>query len=512
MDIVTRKFDEYKEGRGYYLHNEGFYINSPRVVIPNVPGTGYYELSKFISDVVSTKEFRRLASIDALSFSNFYDPLFVVEGLPFANYSRLAHSFQVGYWARLFYTSGDKIRLFGNEPFGMSAFDDRDRASLIQLFDLCAVGHDIGHPNGGHVVEGIGGLTQEKMLREILTNSEGEIVHVLDKHNINPNEVADIVTGKDKNNLMTKLLTQAPWSLDTIAYVRNDLQFILTETARLSSPIGLRENMFQNLVQHTFYDYGELYVDLSMFEPKDPETLDGNLDQDSLFYHWIIRDIHDFYYGRTLLFSKIYNSPMNCKYASLFREVVETAIENDVLDPKDLYIKTPRQLDRILSAAGGDVEKRMDTMYDSNNGIFLAFDRPIKDEKMSEIKQIVFDRDKRFEAEEYIGGIINTNPVAGQKKFDNFRIKHWNGVMYNFPEFIEALPYLVVPGMVVSHIPKLDYKHKAEVTNRFRVFGKPGTDMSYIINRTRSFFGIDPKDILMEPIQIFGELAFDEHR
>ena len=36
--------------------------------------------------------------------------------------------------------------------------------------------------------------------------------------------------------------------------------------------------------------------------------------------------------------------------------------------------------------------------------------------------------------------------------------------MYPFPELIKALPNLIVPGMVESHIPKLDYEHKTKST------------------------------------------------
>jgi uncharacterized protein len=143
---------------------------------------GIIDLDDLQNELIAQPELQRLTWVSQLSFTKLV--------FPGANHSRLEHSIGCSHLAGKIAT---QLELTKDEKRTVIA------AGLL---------HDIGHPPLSHILEKFSPVSHEQVASRIITGHEklhlpsaGQIPTILESHGINPEKIANIVTGKNKSYL-----------------------------------------------------------------------------------------------------------------------------------------------------------------------------------------------------------------------------------------------------------------------------------------------------------------------
>lgn len=162
-----------------------------------------FKLDKWILDLISTKEFKRLKYILQLGVS--------FKVFPSATNNRYMHSVGTFQVALKF----------------VNSFFNKISVAQRKLFLASALLHDIGHGPFSHVFEKITNISHEEMTKKIILNKDTEIHKALIKNKINPNEIIDVIDGQSKHEWINKLIS-SNIDVDRIDYILRDSYFIGT--------------------------------------------------------------------------------------------------------------------------------------------------------------------------------------------------------------------------------------------------------------------------------------------
>jgi len=143
-------------------------------------------------ELIDTREFQRLRHIKQLGLSSFT--------YPGAEHTRFAHSIGVTHLVKRFI---DKICSLKEEQYRKYADELKN---YRQLLLTAALLHDIGHGPFSHALEKSTGIKHERWTIEIV-RGDTEINSVLQKHKIDPNEVAEIIQRTHPSKAAVKLLS-----------------------------------------------------------------------------------------------------------------------------------------------------------------------------------------------------------------------------------------------------------------------------------------------------------------
>jgi len=143
---------------------------------------GIIDLSPLQTELIDQPELQRLAWLHQLSFTKLV--------FPGANHTRLEHSIGCSYLAGKIAT---QLELTKDEKRTVVA------AGLL---------HDIGHPPMSHILEKFLPVPHETQAARLITGEEklflpnsGQIPEILQSHGLNPEKIAEIVSGKQRNYL-----------------------------------------------------------------------------------------------------------------------------------------------------------------------------------------------------------------------------------------------------------------------------------------------------------------------
>ncbi|AHI53378.1 HD domain-containing protein [Spiroplasma culicicola] len=151
-----------------------------------------------IKELIDTKEFQRLRRIIQLGGGQFV--------FPGANHTRFSHC--IGVYCVI-------NKFLANEKIS-NAISEKE-ALVVQIAGLL---HDIGHGPFSHTFESISSQAHEQYTIDIIIGNT-QINQVLKSHNIDPQEVASIIEGKHKNNILN-LLVSSQLDADRLDYLLRD--------------------------------------------------------------------------------------------------------------------------------------------------------------------------------------------------------------------------------------------------------------------------------------------------
>lgn len=157
-------------------------------------------------ELIDTREFQRLRHIKQLGLSSFT--------YPGAEHTRFAHSIGVTHLVKRFI---DKICSLKEEQYRKYADELKN---YRQLLLTAALLHDIGHGPFSHALEKSTGIKHERWTIEIV-RGDTEINSVLQKHKIDPNEVAEIIQRTHPSKAAVKLLS-SQLDADRVDYLLRD--------------------------------------------------------------------------------------------------------------------------------------------------------------------------------------------------------------------------------------------------------------------------------------------------
>lgn len=157
---------------------------------------------KVIMELIDTPEFQRLRRIHQLSG--------VLEVFPTAEHSRFTHSLGTYECARLILS----------EVCGASSLSEYEQV----LFLVTSLLHDIGHGPYSHAFESITKLSHESLGALIIESRELNIRPILQKNNICPEDVTNILLHKGKYPLL-ETLTSSQVDVDRMDYLVRDAYF-----------------------------------------------------------------------------------------------------------------------------------------------------------------------------------------------------------------------------------------------------------------------------------------------
>jgi HD superfamily phosphohydrolase len=164
------------------------------------------ESDALLLELIDTQEFQRLRQIKQLGLSSFT--------YPGAEHTRFAHSIGVTHLTKRFI---DKIYGLKGEHYKKYAQELADNRMLALTAALL---HDIGHGPFSHALEKTTGIRHEKWTIEII-RGDTEICSVLNKYNVNPKEVAEVIQRTHKSKAVVKLLS-SQLDTDRIDYLLRD--------------------------------------------------------------------------------------------------------------------------------------------------------------------------------------------------------------------------------------------------------------------------------------------------
>lgn len=162
-----------------------------------------FKSDKWVLDLISTKEFKRLKYILQLGVS--------FKVFPSATNNRYMHSIGTFQVALKF----------------VNSFFNKISVAQRKLFLATALLHDVGHGPFSHVFEKITNISHEEMTKKIILDKNTEINKALVKNKINPHEIIDVIDGQSKHEWINKLIS-SNIDVDRIDYILRDSYFIGT--------------------------------------------------------------------------------------------------------------------------------------------------------------------------------------------------------------------------------------------------------------------------------------------
>ncbi|QVK06117.1 HD domain-containing protein [Mycoplasma mycoides] len=168
-----------------------------KVIRDNVHGDIYFDDVIYIQ-LINTYEMQRLRRILQLAGTQL--------AYPSATHTRFSHCIGTYYILKEF---------FKNKAFlKISSYEQK----LVKIAGLL---HDIGHGAFSHTFEKITHKNHEQYTSEIILNKKGNIYPILKKHNINPQDIVDIINGTYKNKIIN-LLVSSQIDADRFDYLKRD--------------------------------------------------------------------------------------------------------------------------------------------------------------------------------------------------------------------------------------------------------------------------------------------------
>lgn len=161
---------------------------------------------KVLLDLIDTYDFQRLRHIKQLGLSSFT--------YPGAEHTRFAHSLGVTHLVKRFI---ERICTLKGEQY-KAYIEEIQNYKLLAL--VSALLHDIGHGPFSHALENTTNIKHEKWTVAIILG-ETETNSVLKKHQIDPQEIADIILRTHKSSAIVKLLS-SQLDADRIDYLLRD--------------------------------------------------------------------------------------------------------------------------------------------------------------------------------------------------------------------------------------------------------------------------------------------------
>lgn len=156
----------------------------------------FEEDEKWALEIINTKEFKRLETISQLG------ECFMV--FPSAKHTRFSHSLGVFYLAKQYINS-------------LNITNKKDRNIVL----AAALLHDIGHGPRSHSFELYTGYKHESMSIKIISNKEGNIYKILNKYNINVQDVIKIINKKHEKKWMIQIVS-SQIDADRLDYLLRD--------------------------------------------------------------------------------------------------------------------------------------------------------------------------------------------------------------------------------------------------------------------------------------------------
>ena len=167
------------------------------------PLYGYVEVKyEVIEKLIDSKEVQRLRRIRQLSGVNMV--------FQTAEHSRFCHALGTYQVANLVLSHVEGANLL--TPYEQI------------LFLISALLHDVGHGPYSHAFENILDVRHEEMSARIITYPNSDIYKILVNHQINPNDVADIIRKKSKYKVIEKLIS-SQLDVDRLDYLARDAYF-----------------------------------------------------------------------------------------------------------------------------------------------------------------------------------------------------------------------------------------------------------------------------------------------
>ncbi|AKX34682.1 HD superfamily phosphohydrolase [Spiroplasma litorale] len=259
-----------------------------------------------IMELIETKAFQRLRRVVQLGGGQFV--------FPSASHTRFSHSIGT-YHVICKFLENENIKSFLNDG----------QPLLLKVAGLL---HDIGHGPFSHSFEGIITKKHEQYSAEIIKN-DVEISQILDKFNINKDEVSQIVLGVHKNKILNSLVS-SQIDADRIDYLlrdsigagvnysKLDLQWIIRHAMVVDGQICFPEKTI-NAIEH--FLLGRYHMFTQVYNHKISRAFDFT------FKSWFKR------------LKELYKSKFNFKnnyYLSLLKPILED---------KDLTIEEYIRLD-----------------------------------------------------------------------------------------------------------------------------------------------------------------------
>lgn len=100
---------------------------------------------------------------------------------------------------------------------GFQTLDEKDSLKV----KIAGLLHDIGHGAFSHTFELISNANHEEYTVDIILNPEGNIFNILNKNNIDPKEIVDIINGVHNNKILN-LLVSSQLDADRLDYLIRD--------------------------------------------------------------------------------------------------------------------------------------------------------------------------------------------------------------------------------------------------------------------------------------------------
>ncbi|PPE04772.1 HD superfamily phosphohydrolase [Entomoplasma ellychniae] len=168
-----------------------------KVFRDSVHGDIFFEKDMFV-EILNTPEMQRLRRIFQLGGSQF--------AFSSATHTRFMHC--IGVYEVV------------NQFINLSQFNSIDEKEK-DLIKLAGLMHDIGHGPFSHTFEKVSNKSHEEYSAEIISNKKGNIRPILEKYQINPDEVISILKGKHPKKQLN-LLISSQLDADRIDYLKRD--------------------------------------------------------------------------------------------------------------------------------------------------------------------------------------------------------------------------------------------------------------------------------------------------
>lgn len=169
------------------------------------PSHGFISLTDLQQDLIEQPELQRLAWIKQLGLT------FLV--YPGAHQTRLEHSLGASNLTRQI-----------SQNLELKEQDEKNLEATALL-------HDLGHAPFSHSIEPLMEKDHMEVTKEIIKGDievapeSGEIPHILDKHGLNPDEVANLVTGDREGKKYLNQLINSQMDVDQLDYLTRDAYY-----------------------------------------------------------------------------------------------------------------------------------------------------------------------------------------------------------------------------------------------------------------------------------------------
>lgn len=316
-----------------------------------------FKSDKWILDLISTKEFKRLKYIFQLGVS--------FKVFPSATNNRYMHSIGTFQVALKF----------------VNSFFNKISVAQRKLFLASALLHDIGHGPFSHVFEKITNVSHEEMTKKIILNKDTEINKALIKNKINPHEIIDVIDGQSKHEWINKLIS-SNIDVDRIDYILRDSYFIGTNYSTIDIDFLIeRSHLLDNDIyfsQSTInviesFLLGRYYMHQDIYDNKN-----------TYIYEWSLVNI----FKRLREIKNDFQK--NCKeiyYYDLYKDIIFMQEEVSV----EIYTKfTDTNFTSFLESLKVIDDKILNSFLDSflnQNGV-IALDYSKKNEVIKELKKV----------------------------------------------------------------------------------------------------------------------------